>query len=360
MSTNLAMQPQIQSTAVSVPSRLSVHRSLPLAVLYAFVCLFFVVVWASGSKDSPLNLATAGVYLLIRLVGVGVGASKLRKAPFRRDAPAHWMLLAICLALLLDAIGAVVWLGYNLRGVLVPYPSLADIGYGGDTVLWTVGLFLLYAVLDTTPGEELTPFTSLLTASWSLTVVIIGLINGTGWVSVLPKVAMDIFYPFVWALNCAVAGSILFGPQHKRLRRDWGWFVILVYAGSLITFLTNLAYVVTAACPAGSPAAKYLYYNGGPLDFLFATGDFLMTLAIVVLPLHRPLLRDADADTSQTVQQLYPPASDRSAPSVCTDERPIGESGRLVEVLEDEIRFLRRELDAWDRYARRGERFVQE
>jgi hypothetical protein len=319
------------------------RRFVPYAGLYGFVLLFFLVVWISGEKQSPLNLATALVYLTIRLLGVIMGVRKLRQARFSASETRHWMLLAFCAALFVDAIGAVIWLAYNLRGVLVPYPSLADIGYAGDTILWTAGLILFFSVLDTTPREELGSFNGLLTGVWSLTIVVIGLINGSAWASVLPKVAMDIFYPVVWALNCALAGSILFGPQHKRLRPEWRWFVILVYCGSLITFLTNLAYVITAASPADSPASKYLYYNGGPLDFLFATGDFFMMLAVVFLPLGRPVQRageNADPDAQPALEETsgfsFAAASHAPVEDVYR---------RLVDTLEDEVQLLRRELE---------------
>jgi hypothetical protein len=320
------------------------RRFVPYAGLYGFVLVFFLVIWISGEKQSPLNLATALVYLTIRLLGVAMGAQKLRRAQFRPSETAHWMLLAFCAALLMDAIGAVIWLAYNLRGVLVPYPSLADIGYAGDTILWTAGLILFFSVLDTTPREELGSFNGLLTGVWSLTIVVIGLINGAAWASVLPKVAMDIFYPFVWALNCALAGSILFGPQHKRLRREWRWFVILVYCGSMITFLTNLAYVITAASPADSPASKYLYYNGGPLDFLFATGDFFMMLAVAFLPLGRALRRGDEH--SGVDAQLWVTGDTSGFGLPVSGIAPVEDVyRRLVDTLEDEVQLLRRELE---------------
>jgi hypothetical protein len=347
-------------------------RIIGLAGLYGGVCIFFAAVWLSGSKTSPLNLATAAVYLTIRLLGTAIGFTKLRRARFDISLPAHWMLLAFCLALLLDAIGAVIWLTYNLRGVLVPYPSLADIGYGGDTILWAVGLVLFLAVLDTTPQEALGEWISLLTAVWSLTIVLISLIHGSSWTTVvLPQVALDILYPFVWALNCALAGALLFGPQHKRLQQRWRWFVVLVYAGSLVTFLTNIAYALTAASPAGSAAAKYLYFNGGPLDFLFATGDYLLVLAIVVLPLGRPVFRTEGDEAGQhgespTVQAIPSPAGaaeqsgsligHRPAESAAALVMPVAEpvpsapsgenpSRELVETLRDEVQFLRHELE---------------
>jgi hypothetical protein len=265
---------------------------LALGAIYLGICAFFGTVWLSGTRDAPVNLATAIVYLVIRLLGVGIATAKLRRSGLRRLDARGWMLLSFCAAFLLDAVGALLWLGYNLHGRLVPFPSLADLGYGGDTLLWAVGMLIFFWVLDTNVRDELGPFVDLLAVTWTLTVLMISLINGANWTNLLlPGVALSVFYPFVWALSSALAGALLFGPQQRRLQPRWRWFVTFVYSGSLITFLTNVAYSVTAASPPGSPAEKFLYYNGGPLDFLFATGDFVLLLAISVLPLHQEPLR---------------------------------------------------------------------
>ena len=148
-------------------------RALALAGLYGGICLFFGLVWVTGRAESPLSLASSGVFLTLRLLAVGAGFWKLRQARFDVRQPLHWMLLVFTLSMLLASAGTLTWLTYNWVGVLVPYPSLADLGFGGHTLLWAVGLFLLYAALGTTPREEVGPFLGLLTATWSLTVVLI-------------------------------------------------------------------------------------------------------------------------------------------------------------------------------------------
>lgn len=272
-------------------------RLIALGGLHGVLCLFFGLVWVTGAKHSPLSLATSFVFLGLRLVAVANGVYKLRRARFSVRQPSHWMLLCFTVSVLMGAFGTIIWMLYNYFGILVPYPSPADLGYGGGhTFLWVMGLFCSFAVLETTPRAEVGPFPGLLTATWSLTVVLTSLIHGSSWASEnLPKLALDIYYPFMWALSCALAGSLVFGPQSKRLTAHWRAFAVVVYAASALLFLTNIAYTLTAACPPNSPAAKYLYYNGGPLDFLFATGNFLLLLAIVLLPLSRPVWRQSQA-----------------------------------------------------------------
>lgn len=293
------------------PTPLWRTRVFPLGLFYAAIFLFFAVIWFSGAKDSPLNVATAGVFLSIRLLGAGIGFWKLHRAGFDRHQPAHWMLLALSLSLLFGAFGTVIWLTYNLTGVLVPYPSLGDAAFGGHTLLWVAGLFCFFAVLDTSPREELGPFLGLLTATWSLTVLLISLIQGARVVTVqFPKIAFDVFYPAMWALNCALVGSLLLGPRYRQLTKAWRGFIVFAYTGALVLFLTNIAYGITAAIPADSTAAGYLYYNGGPLDFLFATGNFFLFLGIVVLPLGQPVFRlDTDVKVGKETKQGMPVAA---------------------------------------------------
>jgi hypothetical protein len=285
------------------------RQVLAFAALFGLVCHFFAAVAVTGRRESPLGAFSAMVFLTIRLLGAGVGLQKLRRASFNPRLPAHWMLLAFSLSLLLGALGTITWASYNLRGVLVPYPSPADIGFGGHTMLWTVGLFLLYVALQTTLREEAGPFLGLLTATWSLTVVLISLALGSSWAATaLPKLALSTFYPFLWALNCALAGSLVLGPKFKQLTGGWRAFVAVVYAGALVLFLTNIAYAVSSAVPADNSTAKYLYHNGGLLDLLFATGNYLLMLGIVLLPLGRPLFQaEQGAPSRAGAQRAAPP-----------------------------------------------------
>ena len=263
---------------------------LALAVLFGVMCLFFGAVGVTGRRESPLGELSWTVFLTIRLLGAGLGLRKLRQAGFNPRLPTHWMLLAFSLSLLLGALGTTTSLSYDLLSVPVPYPSLADIGFAGQTLLWVVGLVLFYVALETTVREEVGPFMGLLTAAWSLTPVLIGLALGTGWASTaLPKLATSVYYPFVWALSAALAGSLVLGPKFKQLTGRWRGFVAVVYAASVVLFLTNIAYAVSAAVPIEGPSAKYLYHSGGPLDFLFASGNYLLMVGIVLLPLGRPL-----------------------------------------------------------------------
>jgi hypothetical protein len=270
---------------------------LALAALFGVMCLFFSAVGVTGRRASPLGELSWTVFLTIRLLGAGIGLWKLRQTGFNPRLPTHWMLLAFSLAMLLGALGTTTWLSYTQLGVAVPYPSLADIGFAGQALLWVVGLVLFYVALETTIREEMGPFISLLTATWSLTLVLIGLALGPDWAATaLPKLALSVYYPFVWAFSAALAGSVVLGSRLKQLPGRWRGVVAVVYTGAVVLFLTNVVYTVSAAIPADGPSAKYLYHSGGPLDFFFATGNYLLLLGIVLLPLERPLFH-AQQDT---------------------------------------------------------------
>lgn len=301
-----AASPLPSSTSVPPPGRSTGQRrrsstgrrhTLALAALFGVMCLFFGAVGVTGRRESPLGELSWTVFLTIRLLGAGLGLWKLRQTGFNPRLPTHWMLLAFSLAMLLGALGTTTWLGYTLLDEAVPYPSLADIGFAGQAVLWVVGLVLFYIAVETTIREEVGPFMGLLTAAWSLTLVLIGLALGPEWAATaLPKLALSVYYPFMWAFSAALAGSVVLGPRFTHLTGRWRGFVAVVYAGAVVLFLTNVVYTVSAAIPADGPSAKYLYHSGGPLDFCFATGNYLLLLGIVLLPLGRPLFH-AQRDT---------------------------------------------------------------
>jgi hypothetical protein len=272
------------------------------------MCLFFGAVGVTGRRASPLGELSWTVFLTIRLLGAGIGLWKLRQTGFNRHVATHWMLLAFSLAMLLGALGTTTWLSYTLLGGPVPYPSLADIGFAGQALLWAVGLVLFYVALETTIREEVGPFMSLLTATWSLTLVLIGLALGPDWAATaLPKLALSVYYPFVWALSAALVGSVVLGPRFKQLPGRWRGVVAVVYTGAVVLFLTNVVYTVSAAVPADGPSAKYLYHSGGPLDFFFATGNYLLLLGIVLLPLGQPLFHSQRNVPSQAGGQPVAP-----------------------------------------------------
>src|SRR5215207_307681 len=241
-------RPPVPSTGQRLLSSTGRRRILALAALFGVMCLFFGAVAVTGRRESPLGELSWTVFLTIRLLGAGIGLWKLRQSGFNSRLPTHWMLLAFSLSLLLGALGTMTGLSYSLLGVPVPYPSLADIGFAGQTLLWVVGLVLFYVALETTVREEVGPFMSLLTAAWSLTPVLIGLALGTGWAdTALPKLALSVYYPFVWALSAALAGSPVLGPRFKQLTGRWRGCVAVVYAGAVVLFLTNIVYAVSAA-----------------------------------------------------------------------------------------------------------------
>jgi len=89
-------------------------------------------------------------------------------------------------------------------------------------------------------------------------------------------------------------------------------------------FLTNVVYTVSAAVPADGPSAKYLYHSGGPLDFLFAAGNYLLLLGIVLLPLGRPLSHAQHDAPSQAGGQPAAPDPQRST-VVAAPRQPPGD-----------------------------------
>lgn len=256
------------------------------AIVYAAVCLYFLAVQITGSRTGSLNDAVNYIFPPIYLGAAVLALRKLRHPRAGSPRLVRTMLLVLILALFSDFLGSLGWIGYALRGIDLPYPSVADVAYVLEDVLWIVGIGIYFWILDTNIRDELGPFVDLLAVTWSLTILLISYIEGISQTSGnLLKLMLDIFYPFTSALMCALTGCLLFGPQFRRLNLQWRWVIALMYVGFLITFFGDFGFSITTSLTKQSPSYQYFYYDGNLLDFLYATAAILLGLAVVLLPL---------------------------------------------------------------------------
>jgi hypothetical protein len=278
---------QVASVA---PAWYRTRVALYLTLLTLGTAAFFVVVWGSGQRDGPLNKSTELVFLILGGSGALIGLCQVRKAWHATSQTLHAFGLALCAGLLIDAVGNAAWLAYNVAGIPVPYPSLADVFYIASDLAWVIGLCLFFWVLDTNVRDELGPFIDILGATWSLTIVVLSLLGlseqSTGN---LLKLLLDIIYPFISALACALTGSIAFGPQLRRLSIPWRWFVLLLYFGWLLTFFGDIGFSVTTTLSQRNLDFSLLYYDGGPIDLVYAVSNVLLCWTVAFLPLGQAL-----------------------------------------------------------------------
>jgi len=279
----------IETGAMDVPWHRSRQALLPGLLSIATAC-YFLAVLISRTTDAPLNRSVGAVFVAINLSAAVMGLRRL--AWLRHDAasPLRHMTFSICVALLLDCIGSAVWLGYNVLGDAIPYPSSADVFYLASDLVWLGAIGLLFWALDTNIRDELGPFVDILAVTWSLTIVVISLVGvSAATAGGLLKLVLDIVYPFLSALSCALLGALVFGPQLRRLGSPWRWFLLLLYAAWVLTFLSDLGFSITSSLGRNSGTFQYFYFDGGPTDAAVAASDLLVCWALAFLPLAHEL-----------------------------------------------------------------------
>jgi hypothetical protein len=271
-----------------------------LVLLSTAVLAYFIAVWLSRSTDSALNRAAQLAPLVVDGTAAVLAFRQLRRYKSSAAAPLRQMTLLFCLALLTNCVGSVIWLVYNLLGVAVPYPSYADIFWVATDLIWILGIGLLFWALDTNLRDELGPFVDILAVTWSLTIVVISLVGVSAeTVGNLLKLVLDIIYPFLSALACALLGAVLFGPQLRRLSPRWRWFLAALYLSWLLTFISDIGFSITSSLGHGSNSLEYFYYDGGPTDFIIGLGDLVVCWALAFIPLQdelKEVLEDRPGD----------------------------------------------------------------
>jgi len=246
----------------------------------------FAVLLLIRTRTSPINRLAELSLVLVPFVTACLAAKKLRDHR-QADRPLRHLTLAIAVASLLGAVQAAVWLAYTLAGTELPYPSAADALLIAADITWVAGIAMLYWALDTSVREELTPFLGVLMGTWALTISIFALIGiNLHSAGSVVQLALDLFYPMISALSCGLLGSLVLGPQLRRIAPEWRWFVGLLYLLWFFWLLTSLAFAAGTAKLSGTSASfEVLYFNGGPIDLLYIFGCLIACWAVAFIPL---------------------------------------------------------------------------
>lgn len=260
------------------------------ALLSVLAAGFYLAILLSRSTDGPLNRFTGGVDFLIDLSATCFAFATFIRFRHVAIAPLRHMTLFIGIASSLHVLGALVWLAYNVVGMAVPYPGLPDVFILGGDLVWIPAIGFLFWALDTNIRDELGPFVDILAVVWSLTIVVLTLLGvSLETAGGLLKLVLDIVYPFLTALACALLGALFLGPQFRRMAPPWRWFLALTYAAWLLAFLSNLGFSITTSLGHNGGTLEYFYFDGGPTDAIGAVAELLIVWAIAFLPLGVPL-----------------------------------------------------------------------
>jgi hypothetical protein len=261
---------------------------------------FYLAVFLSHQTDGPLNRLTDGLDAIISGTAGILALHQLIR--FRRQAPQplSYMTLAFCASMALYVIAGLIWLSFNLKGVAIPYPGISDFFYIGGDLLSIIAIGMLFWALDTNVRDELGSLVDLLAVVWSLTIVVITLL-GVSMQSTgdLVKLVLDIVYPFLAALACALTGALVLGHQLRRMSTAWRCFVLLVYLAWLFGFFSSIGFSITSSLGRNAADFKYFYFDGGPTDALNAISELLILWALAYIPLRISLQPVEKGDVPQ-------------------------------------------------------------
>lgn len=112
-------------------------------ILLIILTCWWVILLLSGVKETSQNYLFGATYGLMAVWGGAWGVINARKWGFIKSIMGR-AVLVLSLGLLFEEFGQLVFSYYNLfANVIVPYPSLADLGFFGIIPLYSYGAFLL-------------------------------------------------------------------------------------------------------------------------------------------------------------------------------------------------------------------------
>jgi hypothetical protein len=211
------------------------------------------------------TITILGEFLII-LVSIVIGIDNVRhfttKSVFGRS------LVFILAGIALWGIGNLFWLHYNLSGIEVPYPSLADIGYIGMIPLAAVGLFLLLkGIKMKMDSATIVKLAILPVIVFVLTYFVFIESKLTENISLLTK-ALNVAYPVGDAIFLSFALMILSIVRGGKIFRSIG----IICVGFVIESFADLSFSWTTS--AGT------YAVGGWVDGLFTLAFLVIGIGI--------------------------------------------------------------------------------
>ena len=184
-----------------------------------YVPLFVAITIAShntGCRACWFNyLSTA--YYFIPLLGVLCAVTRLRYAHPLHDQRLRRAAGAFHGGLFLWFLGGLTWMVYNALGTAAPYPSLADVWFFTNLLVWQVAIFFLYKFTRSTYADELGAMTPMAGSCMAVIVTLtlfaqhdITISGGSASVTNdLTKLGFDIGYPIIRVFNVFLMWAVL-------------------------------------------------------------------------------------------------------------------------------------------------------
>src|SRR5712692_4716762 len=196
-------------------------------------------------------------------------------------------------SLVASAIGGVVW-DLNARLALSPrYPSPADVGFFGSLLLFSIGIFFLYAALDATFAQELGGLGPLCASTGIITVSLQFFARGsTQPPSDAVTLALDLLYPLVGTCNVYLLGALVVGAKFRAAGRALRIALVCLAAGALLDFVASLALSVASAIDPRLPETAAVVNNSKLVTMATTTALYFSALGVLFLPLDQSACDD--------------------------------------------------------------------
>lgn len=265
---------------ISYKSVLKTHLSWLLISIFFIQLLWFYRIWSNGLYGTLEGYICGWTYGFIGILGAAYGLFTIKRWPQLGSDFSNQIRTTskyLCYGLLGQCFGLQIWFIYNLRGVDMPYPSLAELGYFSTIPSYILSSLALTNVrlskklcdfeLKKIVIFSLPIFTLVISLSTYLAVSGINLLDQfTAFFSliypvgdILPIIVVFFFYIFRQ-------------EQFARAHKD---ALMMLSIGFFMQFIADYVFILSAK--NGS------YITSGVVDILLMSGYLYMALIIVAL-----------------------------------------------------------------------------
>lgn len=245
------------------------RASVVLTFLQIIALFWWVNLQLIPSHTTSWNFWFNGFYGAVFLTGGFIGLFSITQVGGTRSSIGN-ALLYTSGGIVMYGIGQFVWLGYNLIGTDVPYPSIADFFFVSFVPLVAVGFWHIFKIFKTEMKRRIIMefvLTLLVVATIVLTFINQPDLNRE---LSLGSRLLNMYYPLADSFMIAIA-IFTFRLSSDKFNKTILFFIAGLLSHAIADFL--FTYNTTQG----------LYWNGDFSDLLFSIGGFFMGMGVITL-----------------------------------------------------------------------------
>lgn len=256
-------------------SLLSTKITYLILAMFIVQTAMFSWVWNEQLYGTFQAYFVGYTYGYIALVGISYGMLQLKK---QISSPLGTTVKWLCFGLLSQFVGLQIWTAYNLQGIDVPYPSLADLGYFGLIPCY------LYAALSLTHADWVKKNIAasrknaiiFLSPPFFMMTALMVYFSLTRGFSIQPYMSdiLAILFPVgeIIPMTILLYSFILGSRSKSQMTKYLMGFVLF---GFFLQFLAEYSFIFSASLGA--------YVNTNAIDYIYCISYTYMALTIVML-----------------------------------------------------------------------------